>query len=177
MLSFIYFFWYAWVGLNHRPTAYKAVSYPALINDKLKVLNWAIEDQEMSFSYYLNSMQSGYSLFLPQVNFNDENETTQERLIWIDPSSFALNKLDPSDFDPWDYSGRLVDAQKLLSGNSGEIKYRHVINQAEQYVKENFCDPNISLISVANHVCMSAAYFSTVFSQTTGRSFISTKIS
>lgn len=81
------------------PTAYKAVSYPALINDKLKVLNWAIEDQEMSFSYYLNSMQSGYSLFLPQVNFNDENETTQERLIWIDPSSFALNKLDPSDVD------------------------------------------------------------------------------
>ena len=57
--------------------------------------------------------------------------------------------------------------------NPGEIKYHHVISQAEQYVKENFCDQNISLISVANHVAMSAAYFSTVFSQTTGRSFIS----
>lgn len=57
--------------------------------------------------------------------------------------------------------------------NSGEFKNHHVINQAEQYVRENFCDPNISLISVANHVAMSAAYFSTVFSQTTGRSFIS----
>ena len=66
--------------------------------------------------------------------------------------------------------------QKALSarqGNSGEIKNHHVINQAEKYVKENFCDPNISLISAANHVCMSAAYFSTVFSQTTGQSFIS----
>lgn len=57
--------------------------------------------------------------------------------------------------------------------SSGEVKYHYVINQAEQYVKENFCDPNISLISVASHVCMSSAYFSTVFSQATGRSFIS----
>ncbi len=57
--------------------------------------------------------------------------------------------------------------------NPGEIKYHHVISQAEQYIRENFCDQNISLISVSNHVCMSAAYFSTVFSQTTGQSFIS----
>ena len=66
--------------------------------------------------------------------------------------------------------------EQLLSSqkeNTGEIRYHHVISQAEQYVRENFCDPNISLISVANHVAMSAAYFSTVFSQTTGRSFIS----
>lgn len=71
-------------------------------------------------------------------------------------------------------AGALI--QKALSarqGNSGEIRNHHVISLAEQYVKENFCDPNISLISVANHVSMSAAYFSTVFSQTTGQSFIS----
>ena len=54
----------------------------------------------------------------------------------------------------------------------GEIKYHHVISLAEQYIRENYCDQNISLISVANHVAMSAAYFSTVFSQTTGSSFI-----
>ena len=53
-----------------------------------------------------------------------------------------------------------------------EMKYSHVINRAEKYVKENFRDPNISLISVAQHVGMSAAHFSTVFSQTTGRPFI-----
>ena len=44
---------------------------------------------------------------------------------------------------------------------------------AENYVKKNFCDPNISLISVAQHVGMSAAHFSTVFSQQEGRTFIS----
>jgi len=52
------------------------------------------------------------------------------------------------------------------------MKYSHVISRAEKYVAENFCDPNISLISTARHVGMSAAHFSTVFSQSMGRSFI-----
>ncbi len=59
-----------------------------------------------------------------------------------DPSP---TKLDPSDFDPWDYSGRLVDAQKLLSGDSGEIK--RVANERGNFFvppkaiwTEGFCD-------------------------------------
>ena len=52
------------------------------------------------------------------------------------------------------------------------MRYSHVISLAEKYVRENFSDPNISLISAAKHVGMSAAHFSTVFSQTTGRPFI-----
>ena len=70
-------------------------------------------------------------------------------------------------------------AEKILNSalnarreNNTDAKYSHVITKAEKYVRENYCDPNISLISVANHVNMSSAYFSTVFSQTTGRSFI-----
>lgn len=66
----------------------------------------------------------------------------------------------------------LRQALDARQGKQEVIRNHHVISQAEQYVREKFCDPNISLISVANHVCMSAAYFSTVFSQTTGRSFI-----
>ena len=69
--------------------------------------------------------------------------------------------------------GLVEKALNAKQVDSGEIKNHHVISLAEQYLKENYCDPNISLISVANHVAMSAAYFSTVFSQTTGRSFIS----
>lgn len=52
------------------------------------------------------------------------------------------------------------------------VKNSHVISKAEKYVAENFCDPNISLISVARYVGLSSAHFSTVFSQTLGRSFI-----
>jgi two-component system response regulator YesN len=60
----------------------------------------------------------------------------------------------------------------LRTENLSAMKYSHVISKAEKYVAENFCDPNISLISVAKYVGLSAAHFSTVFSQTVGRSFI-----
>lgn len=63
-------------------------------------------------------------------------------------------------------------ADSRQHGTSSD-KYSHVITLAENYVKENYCDPNISLISVAQHVGMSAAHFSTVFSQHEGRTFIS----
>lgn len=77
------------------PTSYKAVSYPALVNSKLKVMNWAIEDKTMQFSYYLNSMATAYALFLPEVNLTDANPNGKlfDKLVWVDPASFALNKL------------------------------------------------------------------------------------
>ena len=68
--------------------------------------------------------------------------------------------------------GMLVSALTARTAAQPEIKYGHVISRAEKYVRDNYCDPNISLISAARHVGMSAAHFSTVFSQATGRSFI-----
>ncbi|MBQ7850246.1 MAG: helix-turn-helix domain-containing protein [Clostridia bacterium] len=66
----------------------------------------------------------------------------------------------------------LTRAVSLREENLNAMKYSHVISRAEKYVAENFCDPNISLISVAKYVGLSSAHFSTVFSQTEGRSFI-----
>lgn len=55
---------------------------------------------------------------------------------------------------------------------SAQNKHYHVISRAVEYVQNNFCDPNITLISAAKHVGMSTAHFSTVFSQCMGKSFI-----
>lgn len=68
--------------------------------------------------------------------------------------------------------GLLQQAVSIKRESLNGIKYSHVISRAEKYVAENFCDPNISLLSTARHVGLSAAHFSTVFSQTVGRSFI-----
>ena len=66
----------------------------------------------------------------------------------------------------------LQQAVSMKQENMAGVKYSHVISKAEKYVAENFCDPNISLISVARYVGLSSAHFSTVFSQSLGRSFI-----
>lgn len=67
----------------------------------------------------------------------------------------------------------LTTALKMKRGNVSYLKHNYVITRAEEYVKQNFCDPNITLITVAGFVHMSPAHFSTVFSQTVGKPFIS----
>ena len=90
------------------PTTYKSVSYPALVNSKLKIMNAAIEDSEMQFYYYLNSMATAYSLFLPEVNFVDDLEAKlRDKLIWVDPASFALNKIGVNE-DSYDSDSELM---------------------------------------------------------------------
>ena len=66
---------------------------------------------------------------------------------------------------------KLITGSRQTGTTAG--KYSHIISKAEQYVKENFCNPNISLISTAEHVGLSSAHFSTVFSQHEGKTFIS----
>lgn len=67
----------------------------------------------------------------------------------------------------------LQEAVRLKQQNIGFIRRSHVISSAEEYISQQYCDPNISLISVARHVGMSSAHFSTTFSQTMGITFIS----
>jgi two-component system response regulator YesN len=66
----------------------------------------------------------------------------------------------------------LGEAVRLRREGSAQPKHGNIINHAKEYVAENFCDPNISLISTAKFVGMSPAHFSTIFAQTTGTSFI-----
>ena len=56
--------------------------------------------------------------------------------------------------------------------DGSEARHGYVISRAREYVSKHYNDPDISLISAAAHVNMSSAHFSTVFSQSTGQSFI-----
>ncbi len=67
----------------------------------------------------------------------------------------------------------LQEAVRMKRENLGFLRHSHVVSRAEEYVAKQYCDPNISLISVARHVGMSSAHFSTIFSQTLGKTFIS----
>ena len=60
------------------PVAYISVSFPALINETMNVLNWGIE--QLGFDVYLNSQNSYYSLFIPR---NDA------LLYYVDPCSYG----------------------------------------------------------------------------------------
>ena len=79
------------------PTAYRSVSYPALVNEYLQIINAAIEDDQLQFSAYLNSMQVTYSFFVPTAKSEDPN--VNGKLVWLDPTSIAVRKNNPDDID------------------------------------------------------------------------------
>ena len=79
----------------YSPTAYVSVSFPALINETMRILYWGIE--QLQYNVYLNSLNSYYSFFIP---------TNQALLQYIDPCSYGKNRLqvlrfhyDPSKVD------------------------------------------------------------------------------
>lgn len=76
----------------YAPTAYKSVSYPVLVNEKLKIIDWAIRvDEKLAYKAYLNSMVAEYSFFVPLVD-TIAGSQFEDKLVWIDPASFYLEK-------------------------------------------------------------------------------------
>ena len=65
----------------YSPTAYVSVSFPALVNETMKILYWGIE--QLQYNVYLNSLNSYYSFFIP---------TNKALLEYIDPCSYGKNQ-------------------------------------------------------------------------------------
>lgn len=56
--------------------------------------------------------------------------------------------------------------------NPTMVKYRSVIQEALTYINNHFFDPDMSLKTVAETVALSPSHFSTIFSQSLGKTFI-----
>lgn len=76
-----------WLGCNgavfltnkvFSPTTFVSVLYPAVVNETMKVLNWAVK--ECQYNVYLNSLNSYYSFFIP---------TNLSLLSYVDPASYG----------------------------------------------------------------------------------------
>lgn len=62
------------------PTSFVSVLYPAIVNESLRIMKWAVEENQ--YKVYLNSLNvpEGYSFFIP---------TNDAFLSYIDPVSYA----------------------------------------------------------------------------------------
>ncbi len=76
-----------WLGCNgaiyltnkvFSPTSYVSVSFPALVDETMNIMRWAIS--QLEYRSYLNSLDSYYSLFIP---------TNNALLSYIDPVSYG----------------------------------------------------------------------------------------
>lgn len=81
-----------WLGCNgavymtnrvYSPTSYVSVYFPAVVKNNLKVMRWAVDENQ--YHVYLNSLNSRYSFFIP------ENGAFQ---CYIDPVSYGKSSLE-----------------------------------------------------------------------------------
>ena len=79
-----------WLGCNgavyltnkvFSPTSFVSVLYPAIVNESMKIIKWAVEQNQ--YNVYLNSLNSYYSFFIP---------TNNSLLYYIDPASYGKSK-------------------------------------------------------------------------------------
>ena len=68
---------------------------------------------------------------------------------------------------------QIMGAQDISAGSaSADSKYNDVIARAQEYIRNNYFEQDISLHSVAKEVSISPNHFSTIFRQETGETFI-----
>ena len=48
---------------------------------------------------------------------------------------------------------------------------KHLMQEAERYIRENYQDPELSVEKLCRHLHMSPAYFSTMFKKETGQAY------
>ena len=79
-----------WLGCNgavyltnkvYSPTSFVSVLYPAIVNETMKVMRWAVEKNQ--YNVYLNSLNSRFSFFMP---------LDVAMLDYIDPASYGKTK-------------------------------------------------------------------------------------
>lgn len=76
-----------WLGCNgaiyftntvYSPTSFVSVLYPAIVNETMSIIRWAVKQNQ--YNYYLNSLNSRYSFFIP---------TNNALLEYVDPAAYG----------------------------------------------------------------------------------------
>lgn len=114
----------------YSPTKYVSVAFPPLVNETMKIVDWAIND--LQYHVYLNSLNSTFSFFIP---------TNNGMLEYVDPVSFGKNQtqLYRFHYDPtkeesqrvwasvWNYdpvTGEVGDSLEYVQGGDERLRNR-----------------------------------------------------
>lgn len=71
-----------------------------------------------------------------------------------------------------EYIQKLLENVLLLRDGAAGRKYSDILGKAKAYIMENYMLEDMSLNKLASHVNMSPSYFSSIFSQESGKTFV-----
>lgn len=141
------------------PAAYRAVSYPALVDDRLEIINWAID--KYRFDDYLKSMSVTYSFFIPAVQESNRPELNG-KLMHINPLSFGkteknelgevIGEVAVFSYDKTNTLSTPVTADlykyNFATGEIGELVEERIMDDAVESILSDLLDYHIVIGSV-----------------------------
>lgn len=128
----------------YTPTSYVSVCYPTVVNETMKIMDWAI--RQLQYNAYLNSLNSTYSFFIP---------TNKAMLEYIDPVSYGQKKtkLFRFHYDPkatsenekvkagiWDYD---VESGTIVSKDSVKANFDQIKNRLKDVLESHIVIGNL----------------------------------
>ncbi len=132
-----------------------------------RYLNQIFSPRKSLSQHHINVMEMVSALYRFSANNEIESEAFSGDLREL---SARLMELEPEGLKKWLTEISLSIREKLISERSSSTK--SVILKAEEYVRNNYADEQLSLDQISGALGLSNSYFSTIFKKETGKSFI-----
>ena len=141
---------------------------PAIIKEFTKNLS-VDEMQSVLYRYYILMDLTNTAMRIIR-NFNPDNDPAEIAGHFVDLRQVFQSAMSADEFVELATRICLKTIELRDSGNSSH--HVELVRRACEYIQENYNNPDISLNTVAGHVALSPAHFSTIFSQEMSVTFI-----
>lgn len=111
-------------------------------------------------------------IYLQIITFGDELELTQEEVQQECGEMKSMADYLSSEEKTREYAEQMVRKMIELRERTADRRYSDIIQQAQSYILKNYMTEEISLNAVSASVNMSPSYFSSIFGQEVGKTFV-----
>jgi two-component system response regulator YesN len=141
---------------------------PAIVAEFAKNLG-TDEMQGLLYRYYILMDLTAAATRIIR-NFNPSMNAAELSGHFVDRSQVFHSAISSQEFT--DLATRICLKFIELRDSGNSCHHKKLVQKACDYIKENYNDPDISLNTVAAHVALSPAHFSTIFAQEMSETFI-----
>jgi len=141
---------------------------PAIVEEFTKNLD-VDEMQSVLYRYYILMDLTNTAMRIIR-NFNPDTESAEIAKHFVDLKQVFQSAISAEEFT--DLATRICLKTIELRNCGNSSHHVKLVRRACEYIQENYNSPDISLNTVAAHVALSPAHFSTIFSQEMSETFI-----
>lgn len=139
---------------------------PHFIEDYFSSLGIGNVESILFRQYITSDMYFGAVVFVEDLGYSADN------IVNVFGDFKAISEVLPSLEKTKEYLKKMMREAITLRDKVSVKKYGSLIDDAKEYIEQNYDSEDISLNSVATHVNISPSHFSSIFSQEEGQTFI-----